>query len=198
MNLESPYKTASAVTKTIELLKGAGFQQLDKPYRIGDTDFEFGTPFVSSNGYLDLVLVQELGAVSEEILWNLKNIAQALDVAGSSMALTLVAVGKASGGISSFREAQALARVLVVDTNQSLLSVEEQIAPLLPLRLQSAVQETLEDPMQSLHGLAKTGHYSRFLQDVIHKSQDGREIVEQSLLDWLEEPMTHDTAWGHK
>lgn len=202
MNLDAPRKTASALASTIELLTAAGFQQLDNPYRVGDTEFDFGTPFVSGSGYQDLVLVQDLAAVKDDILRNLKDIAQALDVASSNMALTLVVVGKSSRGISSFREAQSLARVLVVDTNQTVLSVEEQIAPLLPLRLKTAVQETLEDPMQSLHNLAASGHYSRFLQEAIHKSQDGHETVEHSLLDWLEEPMrqitTDDTAGGKK
>jgi hypothetical protein len=202
LNLEVPHKTESALAATIDLLTKTGFQRLDKPYAIGDTEFDFGTPFVSGSGYLDLVLVQELGAGSDEILRNLKSIAQALDVAMSSMALTLIVVGRSARGISSFREAQALARVLVVDTNQTVLSVEEQIAPLLPLTLNVAVQEMLEDPMKSLRDLAHYGSYPRFLQELIHHSQDGRETVEHSLLDWLEEPMkqiTRDaTAEDHK
>jgi hypothetical protein len=193
LNVEAPHKADAALAATIELLTGAGFQRLDKPYTVGDTEFDFGTPFVSGTGYLDLVLVQELGTDSDEILRNLENIARALDVARSSMALTLVVVGRSARGIASFREAQALARVLVVDTNQTALSVEEQIAPLLPLTLNSPVQETLKDPMKSLNDLTKTGNYARFLHELIHHSQNGRETVEQSLLDWLEEPMRQIT-----
>ncbi|MFB8371279.1 hypothetical protein ACFC25_18165 [Pseudarthrobacter sp. NPDC055928] len=201
LNLEVPHTTESALSATVDLLTKSGFLRLDIPYAIGDTEFDFGIPFVSGSGYLDLVLVKELGTVSDEILRSLKSIAQALDVARSSMALTLIVVGRPARGVSSFREAQALARVLVVDTNQTVLSVEEQIAPLLPLTLNTAVQELLEDPMKSLHDLAQNGSYPRFLHELIHHSQDGRETVEHSLLDWFEEPMrqiTRDDTSGEQ
>ncbi|SDJ86200.1 hypothetical protein SAMN05216282_101106 [Cryobacterium psychrotolerans] len=190
--MESP-ELLLAVAETIEILESIGYHRLAVPYSIGEVQFDYGIPLVAGEGSLDLVIIDQVGpAAVEEAFWNLQSIAQSLDVAGSFRTLTLIAIGPPIRHDVAFHRIQAFARVLLVDTTQTSLTVEEQIAPLIPFHIENTDAEALEDPLKPLQDFARSSSYASPLTEIVAQSELGILAVETRLLRWFEEPLQNE------
>ena len=177
------------VESVIRVLEQFGFRSVQLPYRIGTVEFEFGSPMITSEGHLELVLVVASDDLdTSEILWNVQNIARALDVAGSARSITLVLVGNSGPNEAASHRLQSVARVLKVGSDVSgFSSIEGALAPILPLELDLTPPVSSEAPLRSIERYAQAQEDSAQLKIMISRSRLEAAQVEAELFSWIEQ-----------
>lgn len=177
------------VEVVLKVLEGFGFRRLDVPYRIGTVEFEFGSPMVSGEGHLELILVVEVDdSVMSEMFWDVQNIARALDVAGSARSITLVLVGDMGIKESASHRLHSVARVLRLGSGVSnLSSIERALAPILPLRLELSAPIASEAPLRRIERYAQAQVDAAQLKILISRSRLDAAQVEAEFLSWIEQ-----------
>lgn len=177
------------VGAVLEVLERFGFRRLQLPYRIGTVEFDFGSAMITGEGHLELILV--IGAKDvdpTEILWNVQNIARALDVAGSARSITVVLVGEVRLNESATHRLQSVARVLRVGADVAdPSSIEGALAPILPLRLELSAAVANEAPLRKIELYAEAEADAARLKNLISRSRIDAAQVEAEFLSWIEQ-----------
>lgn len=154
------------VDRITERLEGVGYRQISTPFSVASITFEFEAALIGKEGRsADLVLVVDTSiAENAELFSNrlrqkLEALSRALDLAESSLVLTLVLAGVAltPRAVESFSKS---CRVLVVsedpefvpnnERDKAFSDFEDRIRILLPLRVGEDYNEIV-DPLAELN-----------------------------------------------
>lgn len=170
------------------VLQRFGYRRIHVPYSIGNIEFDFGFPMDAGKGHHELILVVSVKRVDlSELVWNVQNIARALDVAGSSRSITLVLIGDIGLNEVATHRLHSVARVLKVGSSLTdSSSIERELAPILPLQLELSAATDTEAPLRQIEKYAQQRRDAAQLKNLVAKSRLDAARVENDLLTWIE------------
>jgi hypothetical protein len=172
---------ATPVDRVTELLVGAGYRLINKPFQLAGLTFDFSAAFVGTKPSPDFIVVADTAFDHETlILKKLEGIARAMDALGSRRPLTAVLAGPKP--TTSVLDAMSkVCRVLpigvVVDVSADT-ALRNWLAVLLPLELPEP-SGTLADSIEEIS--ANMADLAPELADLPKLASGGSAAVEQRL-----------------
>lgn len=175
--------------EAIDLLVRHDYQTLAPSVTIGAIPIEFRWLLKGPPNSLNLIAVEDCPTNREGELrlhWKVQRLARALDAASSRRSISLVLVGD-SLDARLLGDLQSVARVLIVS---DALPVDRLLSPLLPLRVPTASETTLDGPAH-LRSAVK-GRYSNALRELAAAGRQGPKSVESRYAAWIDDSFTSE------
>lgn len=175
----------TTIDRITNILAGADYKQLPKPFSVSSLPFEFAAAFIGKEKTLDLILVVDLFVEKDEarLVQKLQSLGRALDLAESRRSLTAILVGTGLDPASS-EAIGRICRVLAVGTPPEDASIDQYLhdwlAVLLPLPVLDAVNALADWRVELKHQVGKASS-SAFFSAVVEAAHQGSEFVEATL-----------------
>jgi hypothetical protein len=167
-----------------QILAGAGFKELSKPFAVSSLPFDFAAAFIGGPKTLDLIVVADLFVEKNEnrLVQKIQSLGRALDLAESRRSLTAVLVGNELDPIAS-EAIGSICRVLSIGTPPSD-SVDQYLRDWLAVLLPLPVMDTtnaLADWKAELKSQMGKRAITAFYSAIVEAAPQGSDPVENVL-----------------